>query len=376
MSSCRAVAVAAGPGAWPGGRGWIGAPALEFEDFGAFVHHALKAHGQPSPRISACSRVTTIHATLEAITKSGRQVALVTDADDRLLGIATDGDIRKALLRGASLDVVVGESTNAAPITGRAGLGRAAAGELMRARRIRHLPLVDAAGRLTDVVFLDDLLARVPLPAAAVIMAGGMGTRLRPLTEETPKPLLRVGGRPLIEILIERLERSGIGRVVVAVHHKSDMIREALGDGSRLGVRLSYVDEPERLGTIGALTLIRPRPAEPFFVINADILTKCDFRAMWEFHRAEGARMTAGVSLHQVDPRPLSPNHCLPGSAAGESPQSMLEVTTMSGDDRAGRRHRTGTPWKDQPIMDRRFESRPDVVDWQDALELRTCRPG
>jgi dTDP-glucose pyrophosphorylase len=244
---------------------------------------------------------TSIRLTLEAITKNGRQVALVTDADDRLLGIVTDGDVRKALLRGASLDAPVGPSMNAAPITGRAGLARGAATELMRARAIRHLPLVDAAGRLTDVVFLDDVLARVPLPAAAVIMAGGMGTRLRPLTEETPKPLLRVGGRPLIEILIERLERSGIGRVLVAVHHKSDMIREALGDGSRFGVQLSCLDEPERLGTIGALTLIRPRPAEPFFVINADILTKCDFRAMWEFHRAEGARMTVGVSLHQVD---------------------------------------------------------------------------
>jgi dTDP-glucose pyrophosphorylase len=244
---------------------------------------------------------TSIRLTLEAITKNGRQVALVTDADDRLLGIVTDGDVRKALLRGASLDAPVGQNMNPAPITGRAGLTRSAATELMRARAIRHLPLVDAVGRLADVIFLDDVLARVPLPAAAVIMAGGMGTRLRPLTEETPKPLLRVGGRPLIEILIERLERSGIGHVLVAVHHKSGMIREALGDGSRFGVRLSYVDEPERLGTIGALTLIRPRPAEPFFVINADILTKCDFRAMWEFHRAEGARMTVGVSLHQVD---------------------------------------------------------------------------
>ncbi|HKX04690.1 MAG TPA: nucleotidyltransferase family protein [Methylomirabilota bacterium] len=244
---------------------------------------------------------TSIRLTLEAITKNGRQVALVTDPDDRLLGIVTDGDVRKALLRGASLDAPIGPNMNATPITGRAGLGRSAATELMRARGIRHLPLVDGAGRLADVVFLDDVLARVPLPAAAVIMAGGMGTRLRPLTEETPKPLLRVGGRPLIEILIERLERSGIGHVLVAVHHKSEMIREALGDGARLGVRLSYVDEPERLGTIGALSLIRPRPAEPFFVINADILTKCDFRAMWEFHRAEGARMTVGVSLHQVD---------------------------------------------------------------------------
>ena len=244
---------------------------------------------------------TSIRLTLEAITKNGRQVALVTDADDRLLGIVTDGDVRKALLRGASLDAPVVTSMNATPITGRAGLGRGAATELMRARRIRHLPLVDEAGRLQDVVFLDDLLVRTPLPAAAVIMAGGMGTRLRPLTEETPKPLLRVGGRPLIEILIERLERSGIGRVLVAVHHKSEMIRAALGDGERFGVRISYVDEPERLGTIGALTLIQPPLPEPFFVINADILTKCDFRAMWEFHRAEGARMTVGVSLHQVD---------------------------------------------------------------------------
>lgn len=190
---------------------------------------------------------------------------------------------------------------NASPLTGRAGLGREAAAELMRARAIRHLPLVDDGGRLVDVVFLDDVFLRAPLPAAAVIMAGGMGTRLRPLTEETPKPLLRVGGRPLIEILIERLEHCGVGDVLVAVHHMSDLIRAQLGDGARFGVRLSYVDEPERLGTIGALTLVRPRPAGPFFVINADILTKCDFRAMWEFHRAQGARMTVGVSLHQVD---------------------------------------------------------------------------
>ena len=244
---------------------------------------------------------TSIRLTLEAITKNGRQVALVTDADDRLLGIVTDGDVRKALLRGASLESPVSASMNATPIKGRADLGRGAATELMRARRIRHLPLVDEAGRLQDVIFLDDLLVRAPLPAAAVIMAGGMGTRLRPLTEETPKPLLRVGGRPLIEIMIERLERSGIGRVLVAVHHKSEMIRAALGDGERFGVEISYVDEPERLGTIGALTLIQPALPEPFFVINADILTKCDFRAMWEFHRAEGARMTVGVSLHQVD---------------------------------------------------------------------------
>jgi dTDP-glucose pyrophosphorylase len=247
------------------------------------------------------SPATTIRQTIEAITKNGRQVALVVDVDERLVGIVTDGDIRKALLRGVSLEAPVPETMNRSPIVARPGISRTDALELMRKRSIRHLPVVDGGGRLVDVIFRDDLLARRPLPAAAVIMAGGMGTRLRPLTEQVPKPLLRVGGRPLIEILVERLERSGVTEVLVALHHKSDMIRDQLGDGARFGVRLSYVDEPDRLGTIGALALIDPRPSAAFFVINADILTTCDFRAMWEFHRAEGTCMTVGVSLHQVD---------------------------------------------------------------------------
>ncbi len=244
---------------------------------------------------------TTIRQTIEAITKNGYQVAMVTDGDDRLLGIVTDGDIRKALLRGAGLDTAVGESMNASPIVGHPGMAHDEAVALMRARSIRHLPVTDGGGRLVDVVFLDAAPALGPLPVSAVIMAGGLGARLRPLTEETPKPLLRVGGRPLVEILIERLERSGVRDVSIAVHHKSGMIREQLGDGRRLGVRLAYLEEPERLGTIGGLTLLDPAPSRPVFVINADILTKCDFRAMWDFHRAEGAGMTVGVSLHQVD---------------------------------------------------------------------------
>jgi NDP-sugar pyrophosphorylase family protein len=132
-------------------------------------------------------------------------------------------------------------------------------------------------------------------------MAGGEGRRLRPLTETTP-PLLSVGGKPLLEILIERLRQSGIGRVLIAVHHKSDMIRERLGDGSRLRVTIEYVQESQPLGTMGALRLMRDRLDRPFFVVNADILTKCDFAAMWAFHRSQGMpAMTVGVSIHQVD---------------------------------------------------------------------------
>ena len=172
----------------------------------------------------------------------------------------------------------------------------------MGTRSVRHLPLLDAERRVAGLLRLEDLLVPPPLRSRAVIMAGGEGRRLRPLTEATPKPLIAVGGKPLIEIMIERLRQAGIGDITIAVHHKSDMILERLGDGSRLGVRIEYAIEPKPLGTMGALTLLGGRLDAPFFVVNADILTKCDFRAMWDFHRGQhSAAMTVGVSIHQVD---------------------------------------------------------------------------
>jgi dTDP-glucose pyrophosphorylase len=248
-----------------------------------------------SPRAS-------LREALEAITKNGRQAVLVAEPGGALAGMVTDGDVRRAILRGVPLDGLVADIMNPMPVTAAPGLGRAAAVELMLARGIRHLPLVDGGGRLVDVLFLEEQIAPPPLPASAVIMAGGEGRRLRPLTETLPKPLVEVGGRPLVEIMIERLRRSGISEIIIALHHKHEMIRDRLGDGRRLGVRLTYALEPKPLGTMGVLPLLRDRLVQPFFVVNADILTRCDFRAMWEFHRRQGhAAMTVGVSTHQVD---------------------------------------------------------------------------
>jgi dTDP-glucose pyrophosphorylase len=244
----------------------------------------------------------TLREALEAITKNGRQAVLVVEADGRLAGMVTDGDVRRALLRGVPLDGTVADIMNPTPVTAGPGRGRSAAVELMLARGIRHLPIVDAGRHLVDVLFLEEQMVPLPLPVPAVIMAGGEGRRLRPLTEGTPKPLIAVGGKPLVEIMIERLRQCGVADIMIAVHHKSEMIRERLGDGARLGVRIDYALEPKPLGTMGALTLLRDRLSVPFFVVNADILTKCDFRAMWEFHRQqENAAMTVGVSIHQVD---------------------------------------------------------------------------
>jgi len=244
----------------------------------------------------------SLRAVLEAMTRSGKQIVLVVDVDQRLAGVVTDGDVRRAILRGASLDAKVDEVVNRNPMTGPAGLSASEALQVMRARFVRHLPLVDAERRVAGLLRLEDLIAPPPLESRAVIMAGGEGRRLRPLTESTPKPLISVGGKPLIEIMIERLRQSGVVEITVALHHKSEMIRDRLGDGGRLGVRIDYALEPKPLGTMGALTLLRDRLRVPFFVVNADILTKCDFRAMWEFHRSQGAvAMTVGVSIHQVD---------------------------------------------------------------------------
>lgn len=243
----------------------------------------------------------TVHAALAAITRSGRQVAAVVDGDGRLLGLVTDGDARRALLRGVALEAPVEAAMNRTPVVAPASIGRDEALALMRRRAIRHLPLVDTAGRLVELLWLDALLTPPPLGCPAVIMAGGEGRRLRPLTESTPKPLLSVGGRPLLEILVDRLRAYGITSIVMAVHHKSQMIRDHFGAGDRFGVAIEYVEEPVPLGTIGALTLISPRFGGPFFVLNGDILTKCDFRAMWERHHADNAPLTVAVSLHQVD---------------------------------------------------------------------------
>jgi len=244
----------------------------------------------------------TLRQALEAMTRSGKQIVLVVDADQRLVGVITDGDVRRAMLRGATLDAKVDEVVNRKPLTFPALLPPAEALALMRDRSVRHLPVLGADRRVLGLLRLEDLLAPPPLTARAVIMAGGEGRRLRPRTEATPKPLVAVQGRPLIEFMIERLRQSGIASVLIAVHHKADMIRDRLGDGSRLGVAIEYVEEPEPLGTMGALPLMRERLDAPFFVVNGDILTKCDFRAMWEYHLPLSyVAMTVGMSLHQVD---------------------------------------------------------------------------
>jgi dTDP-glucose pyrophosphorylase/CBS domain-containing protein len=249
---------------------------------------------------------SSIRDVMACLDRNAKGIALVVDEERRLLGTVTDGDIRRAILDRVSLDAPASEllarkihPLYRQPTTARLGTPPSDLLRLMQERSVRHVPLLDEAGRVADLVTLNDLLPEQVLPLQAVIMAGGLGTRLRPLTEDLPKPMLPIGDRPLMELTIEQLRQAGIRRVNVTTHYQPDKIVEHFADGSAFGVELIYVNEDQPLGTAGGLGLLAP-PQEPLLVINGDILTRVDFRVMLAYHREHGADMTVGVRRYDL----------------------------------------------------------------------------
>lgn len=229
---------------------------------------------------------TSVLEAMQCLDKGAAQIVLVIDKTGKLLGTVTDGDTRRALLRGMTLDVPVSSIMNKSPFTISTEASHQQAIALMRARTIHQLPVVDHAGRVIELITLDDALRTARHETLVVIMAGGLGSRLRPLTETTPKPLLPIGGRPLLEITITNLARQGFGRFLISLNYKADMFRHFLSDGSRLGVEIDYIEETEKLGTAGALRLLPSRPVAPIMVMNGDILTNFDAQQLLTFHRS------------------------------------------------------------------------------------------
>jgi dTDP-glucose pyrophosphorylase/CBS domain-containing protein len=250
---------------------------------------------------------SSIRQAIASIDRNEQGIVLVTDEDGRLVATITDGDVRRAMLAGHSLDAPVKElltrrvdSPYPEPVTALVGTEHGVLLQLMQERYVRQVPLLDTDGRVAGLATLDDLLPDQVLPLQAVIMAGGFGTRLRPLTEDLPKPMLPVGDRPLMELLIEQLRQAGIQRVNVATHYMAEKIIEHFGDGRDFGVELNYVTESRPLGTAGALGLMQA-PQEPLLVINGDILTHMDFRAMLAYHQEHEADLTVGVRKYDLN---------------------------------------------------------------------------
>jgi dTDP-glucose pyrophosphorylase/CBS domain-containing protein len=243
---------------------------------------------------------------IACIDRNSVGIALVVDQQTRLIGTVTDGDVRRALLAGQQLDATTarelldGKSPAAppTPLTAPVGTSRAELLELLNRHDLRHIPLVDAEGRVAGIELLSSLVHDYELPIRALVMAGGYGTRLRPLTDDRPKTMLPVGGRPLLERIVGQLKTAGIRRVNVATHYRADVIEEHFRDGRDFGVEISYVNENQPLGTAGALALLG-ESNDPLLVMNGDIVTHANIAAMLDFHRGQNADMTVAVRPYE-----------------------------------------------------------------------------
>ncbi|MCM8535832.1 MAG: nucleotidyltransferase family protein [Lentisphaeraceae bacterium] len=235
----------------------------------------------------------------QAVKHMDVEAALVVDKSGKLCGMITDGDIRRSFLAGAALDTPVSEIMTINPVTVNKGTPQMAIMALMMQKKIRHLPVVDKQNRPVALELLKNQLEDLE-PAEAVVMAGGKGTRLHPLTLNTPKPLLKVGKETILDNILQKLEGNGIQDVVLAVNHFAEQIVDHVGDGSRHNLHVNYLQEEQALGTAGGLTLLSKKPESSFLVMNGDLLTELDFRSLVKFHRESNCCMTVCVRRHSI----------------------------------------------------------------------------
>ena len=241
----------------------------------------------------------TMRAAIGHIDESSLQIAMVVDVNGRLLGTVTDGDVRRGILRGLAIDAPVTEVMNRKPTTAQRNDSREHIVALMRQRSVHQVPVLDSDGRVTGLEVFDEVLASLTRPNTAILMAGGLGTRLHPLTENLPKPMLKVGGRPILETILQSLIDHGITRFQISVNFRAEMIKHHFGDGSAFGVKIDYLEETERLGTAGALSLLPQTVTHPVIVMNGDVLTKVNFQHLLDFHSSQGGSATMCVREHE-----------------------------------------------------------------------------
>jgi len=240
---------------------------------------------------------STIREALEIIDQGAVKFAIVVDEEDKLLGTITDGDIRRAILNGAELKNSIKDIYFKRPITVNINNTREEIIDICTSKKIYQIPVIDDDGKVIRIALLDEILKPQYHSNKVVLMVGGLGTRLRPLTDTTPKPMLPVGGKPILQTIVERFVSYGFVNIIMCIGYKSQIIQDFFGDGSKFGAKIEYIVEEKRMGTAGALSLLSEtqKPIEPFFVMNGDLLTNVNFENMLEFHLSSNAKATMTV---------------------------------------------------------------------------------
>lgn len=241
----------------------------------------------------------SIKNSIQNLNETGLQVALVVNDSNLFLGTVTDGDIRRALLKGLDLLTPINSIMNRNSFVVPPAMSHDMVLQLMRANKIHQIPIVEETGNLIGLHVMDEILLPNRLENLFIIMAGGKGIRLRPHTENCPKPMLNVAGKPMLEHIIDKAISEGFQNFLISIYYLGHMIEEYFRDGSDRGVKVDYLREDSPLGTAGALGNIKIPPNQSFIVTNGDVLTDIRYTELLEFHNLHNASATMSVKLHE-----------------------------------------------------------------------------
>jgi len=241
----------------------------------------------------------SIKEAFEVIDKGAKRIAIVLDDEERVIGTISDGDARRGLLKGYTLESSIEDLYYKTPTLGYETDSNEEIIKKAIVKKLYQVPIVDKNNKLIYVEDLANLLQRTKRRNKVVLMAGGLGTRLRPLTDSIPKPLLEIGGKPILETIIGNFVKYGFIDIIISVNYKAEMIKNYFGNGQQFGANISYVEDTKRLGTAGSLSLFSDDSMEPFFVMNADLLTTVNFEQMLDFHLEENSIATMAVREYE-----------------------------------------------------------------------------
>ncbi len=227
------------------------------------------------------------------------KIVLVVDKLNKLMGTISDGDVRRGLLKGLNLNSPIASIVHQNPLVVRTDMAKAMVKQLMLANKIHQIPIVDEQHYVIGLHLWDEITTQSARPNVMVVMAGGKGTRLLPHSENCPKPMIPVAGKPMVEHIIERAKLEGFNRFILAIHHLGHMIEDYFMGGERLGVKIDYIRERAPLGTAGALSLLNPKPDLPFVVTNGDIITDIHYGDLLDFHYRHQASATMAIRIHE-----------------------------------------------------------------------------
>lgn len=242
---------------------------------------------------------STIGQVIANLEKVGIKIVLVGDKDNRLIGTISDGDIRRGLLKGLGLNSPIKSVINRNALVVPPEMARETVTQLMVANKIQQVPVVDGQQEIVGLHLWDEINTLPVHTNKVVIMAGGKGTRLLPHTQSCPKPMVLLAGKPMLEHIIERCKLEGFKHFILAIHHLGHIIENYFGDGERLDIKIDYLYEDSPLGTAGALSLLSPRPNEPFLVTNGDVITDIRYGELLDFHNRYQASATMAVRVHE-----------------------------------------------------------------------------